>query len=69
MCKHCSDGTYAFWSVEHFYTQNDGSAAVQAYEQFLNSDQEQQILREFGVVPMNMIDQNVVDSHGSGPEL
>ena len=63
------DGTYTFWSVEHFYTQNDGSAAVQAYERFLNSNQEQQVLREFGIVPMNMIDQNVVDSHGSGPEL
>ena len=63
------DGTYTFWSVEHFYTQNDGSAPVQAYERFLNSNQEQQVLREFGIVPMNMIDQNVVDSHGSGPEL
>ena len=63
------EGTYSFWSVEHFYTLNDGSAAVQAYEQFLNSNQEQQTLREFGVVPMNMIDQNVIDSHGSGPEL
>ena len=63
------EGTYAFWSVEHLYTQHDGSAIVQAYEQFLNSDQEQQILREFGIVPMNTIDQNVIDSHGSGPEL
>ncbi len=63
------EGTYSFWSVEHIYTQNDGSAAVQAYKQFLNSDQEQQTLREFGIVPMNMIDQNVIDSHGSGPEL
>lgn len=63
------DGTYTFWSVEHFYTQNYGSAAVQAYERLLNSNQEQQVLREFGIVPMNMIDQNVVDSHGSGPEL
>ena len=63
------DGTYTFWGVEHIYTQNDRSAAVQAYERFLNSNQEQQVLREFGLVPMNMIDQNVVDSHGSGPEL
>jgi len=63
------EGTYSFWSFEHFYTRDDGSAAVQAYEQFLNSDHEQQVLREFGVVPMNMIDQNVVSSHGSGPEL
>jgi len=63
------EGTYPFWSVEHFYTQNDGSAAVQGYEQLLNSDQEQQTLREFGVVPMKMLDQNVIDSHGSGPEV
>ena len=63
------DGTYTFWSVEHLYTQNDVSAGVQAYERFLNSNQEQQVLREFGIVSMNMIDQNVVDSHGSGPEL
>ncbi|MGZ3644877.1 MAG: protein kinase domain-containing protein [Ktedonobacteraceae bacterium] len=63
------DGTYTFWSVEHFYTQNNGSAAVQAYERLLNSAQEQQVLIEFGIVPMNMIDQKVVDSHGSGPEI
>jgi ABC-type phosphate transport system substrate-binding protein len=63
------EGMYAFWSVEHLYTQGDGSAAFQAYEQFLNSDQEQQVLLGFDVVPMNMIDQNVIDSHGSGPEV
>ncbi|HMC99410.1 MAG TPA: hypothetical protein VKH37_04625, partial [Ferruginibacter sp.] len=62
-------GTYMFWSVEHLYTQNDGSAAFQAYEQFLNSDQEQRVLFEYGIVPMNMIHQNVLDSHGSEPEL
>ena len=63
------DGTYTFWSVEHFYTQGDGSVAAQAYERFLNGNQEQQVLSEFDIVPMNMIDQNVVDSHGSGPEI
>ena len=62
-------GTYMFWSVEHLYTLNDGSAAFQAYEQFLNSDQEQRVLFEYGIVPMNMIHQNVLDSHGSEPEL
>jgi hypothetical protein len=30
---------------------------------------DQQVLTEFGVVPMNMIDQNVIDYHGSGPEM
>jgi ABC-type phosphate transport system substrate-binding protein len=62
-------GTYMFWSVEHLYTLNDGSAAFQAYEQFLNNDQEQHVLFEFGLVPMNMIHQSVLDSHGSEPEL
>ena len=63
------DDTYTFWSVEHLYTQNVGSVAAQAYERFLTSNQEQQILSEFGIVPMNLIDQSVVDSHGSGPEI
>jgi serine/threonine protein kinase len=61
------DGTYAFWSVEHFYTQEDGSASVQAYKQFLNSDQEQQVLLEFGIVPVSMLNQAVITSHGPGP--
>jgi phosphate transport system substrate-binding protein len=63
------EGTYAFWSVEHLYTQGNGSAAFQAYEQFLNSDQEQHVLVEFGVVPVNMINQSLLDSHGSKPGL
>jgi serine/threonine protein kinase len=61
------DGTYAFWSVEHFYTQEDESAAVQAYEQFLNSDQEQQVLIELGIVPVSMLNQDVITSHLPGP--
>ena len=63
------EGTYVFWSVEHLYTQSDGSTAFQAYEQFLNSDQEQRVLVEFGIVPMNMIDQNILDSHSPEPEV
>ncbi|HEY6286556.1 MAG TPA: hypothetical protein VIX20_12890, partial [Ktedonobacteraceae bacterium] len=63
------EGTYAFWSVEHLYTQSDGSVAFQAYEQFLYSDLEQHVLVEFGVVPLNMINQNILDAHGSEPVL
>ncbi len=62
------DGTCTFWGVEHVYTQGDGTVSVQAYAQFLKSEQEQSVLLEFSVVPMNMIDQNVVNNHGSGPE-
>jgi len=61
------DGTYAFWSVEHFYTQEDESAAVQAYEQFLNSYQEQQVLIELGIVPVSMLNKDVITSHLPGP--
>jgi serine/threonine protein kinase len=61
------DGTYTFWSVEHFYTQNT-SIAVQAYEGFLSSSQEEQVLSNFDIVPMNLIDQNVIIPHGSSPE-
>jgi serine/threonine protein kinase len=63
------DGTYAFWSVEHLYTQDDESAAFQAYEQFLNSDQEQHVFSEYGIVPVNLIQQSLLDSHLSGPKV
>jgi phosphate transport system substrate-binding protein len=62
-------GTYAFWSIEHFYTQGDGSAAFQAYMQFFSSDLEMQALSEFGIVPMNMLNQNILVSHLPGPEV
>jgi phosphate transport system substrate-binding protein len=62
-------GTYAFWSIEHFYTQDDGSAAFQAYMQFFSSDLEMRALSEFGIVPMNMLNQNILVSHLPGPEV
>ncbi len=34
-------GTYSFWSVEHLYTEGDGTAQAQAYIQFFSSPQEQ----------------------------
>ncbi len=63
------ESTYVFWSVEHLYTQSGGSETFQAYEQFLNTDQEQHVLAEFGVVPVNMLNQSLLDSHLSEPEL
>jgi phosphate transport system substrate-binding protein len=62
-------GTYAFWSIEHLYTQGDDSAAFQAYLQFFSNDHEEEMLHEFGVVPMNALNQNVLNSHLPGPEL
>ncbi len=63
------EGTYMFWSVEHLYTQSDGTAQFQAYMQFISSELEQQVFSEFGVVPVNMLNQSLLDSHLPGPEL
>jgi serine/threonine protein kinase len=62
-------GTYAFWSNEHFYTQGDGSAAFLAYLQFFSSDQEANMMSEFGFVPVSMLNQSILSSHLPGPEL
>ncbi|HEX9132032.1 MAG TPA: serine/threonine-protein kinase [Ktedonobacteraceae bacterium] len=62
-------GTYAFWSIEHLYTQSDDSAAFQAYMQFITSSQEANAMAESGVVPMIMLNQSVLSSHLPGPEL
>jgi phosphate transport system substrate-binding protein len=60
---------YTFWSIEHLYTQGDDSAVFQAYMQFFSSDHEEDVMHEFGVVPMNMLNQTVLSSHLPGPEL
>jgi len=62
-------GTYTFWSIEHLYTQGDDSAAFQAYMQFFSSVREVGVMHEFGVVPLNMLNQSVVSSHFPGPEV
>ena len=62
-------GTYSFWSIVHLYTQGDDSAAFQAYMQFLASSQEANAMAEFGVVPMNMLNQGILSSHLPGPEI
>jgi serine/threonine protein kinase len=63
------NGTYTFWSIEHLYTQNEESAPCQEYLLFLSSDKEQHVLSEFGIVPMNMLNQSTLESHFPGPEL
>ncbi len=62
-------GTYSFWSIVHLYPQGDDSAAFQAYMQFLTSDQEANAMAEFGIVPVNMLNQGVLTSHLPGPEV
>ena len=61
-------GTYSFWSVEHLYTEGDGTAQAQAYMQFFSGSQEQNIMSQFGAVPINALSQDILASHLPGPE-
>ena len=63
-----TQGTYSFWSVEHLYTQGDGTAQAQSYIEFFNSPQEQGILPQFGALPIASLPQNILASHLPGPE-
>lgn len=62
-------GSYAFWSVEHFYTQGDGSAQFQSYLQFFNSGQEMNVMPQFEAVPIDMLSPSVLSSHLPGPQI
>ena len=62
-------GTYAFWSVEHLYTQGDGTPQFQAYLPFLNSTQESTVLTQDGAVPVNSVPPDILASHLPGPEI
>ena len=61
-------GTYSFWSVEHLYTEGGGTAQAQTYMQFFSSPQEQNIMSQFGAVPISAISQAILASHLPGPE-
>ncbi len=62
-------GSYPFWSVEHIYTQGDGSDQALAWMQFLSSQQEANTLLASGVVPLGMLSSGVLLSHLPGPEF
>jgi ABC-type phosphate transport system substrate-binding protein len=62
-------GTYAFWSAEHFYTQSIDTPQLQAYLQFFQSNQGMNVMLQFDAVPINMINENILSSHLPGPEF
>lgn len=62
-------GTYPFWSVEHLYTQGDGSPQFQSYTAFLETGQATSLFLQDGVIPIAMIPQQVLASHLPGPEI
>jgi ABC-type phosphate transport system substrate-binding protein len=62
-------GAYPFWSVEHLYTQGDGTPQFQAYLSFLRSTQENTVFAQDGAVPMSAITPDVLSSHLPGSEI
>ncbi|HZU68907.1 MAG TPA: substrate-binding domain-containing protein [Ktedonobacteraceae bacterium] len=63
------NGSYSFWSVEHCYTSGSGSLQFQEYLQFFESGQEENVLSQFGAIPINLIDPNIVATHLPGPQI
>jgi phosphate transport system substrate-binding protein len=49
------NGSYAFWSVEHLYTQGTGTAQAQSYLQFIGSGQEASVMVQLDTVPVRAI--------------
>jgi len=62
-------GSYTFWSVEHFYTQGDGPAQFQSYLQFFNSGQEMNAMPQFGAAPVDTVNPGILSSHLPGPQI
>ncbi len=62
-------GSYTFWSVEHFYTQGDGTAQFQSYLQFFNSGQEMHVMPQFGAAPVDIMNPSILASHLPGPQI
>lgn len=63
------EGSYPFWSIEHLYTQGNGTAQFQAYLLFLLNKQETAIFAQNGAVPIKMLSQSILATHLSGPEI
>ena len=64
-----TSNSYPFWSVEHIYTQGDGSDQAQAWMEFLSRQQETNALLLSGVAPIAMLSPGVLLSHLPGPQF
>ncbi|MHB8598430.1 MAG: substrate-binding domain-containing protein [Ktedonobacteraceae bacterium] len=62
-------GSYQFWSVEHLYTQGNGSQLFQFYLAFLDSAPELAQMNQFGLVPSSLLPASILASHLPGPEI
>ncbi len=62
-------GTYQFWSVEHLYTQGNGSQQFQEYLTFLDSVPEIAEMNQFGLLPASVLPGSILASHLPGPEI
>lgn len=61
--------SYQFWSVEHLYTQGNGSQLFQFYLAFLDSAPELAQMNQFGLLPSNLLPASILASHLPGPEI
>lgn len=63
------NGSYAFWGVDHLYTEGAATAQAQSYLQFIASGQEASVMIQLDAVPVNAIPQAMLASHLPGPEI
>lgn len=63
------NGSYAFWGVDHLYTQGTGTAQAQSYLQFIASGQEASVIVQLDAVPVSAIAPSILASHLPGPEI
>lgn len=63
-----ASNAYPFWSIEHFYTSGSGTPQMQAFLQFLLSQQENGMLLNRGAIPVAMLSTGTLLSHLPGPE-
>jgi phosphate transport system substrate-binding protein len=64
-----SVGAYPFWTVEHLYTQGNGTSQFQVYLSFLSGMQETGVFSSYGAVPVSQLSQSVLASHLPGSEI
>ncbi len=63
------NGSYAFWGVDHLYTQGTGTAQAQSYLQFVAGGQEADVMVQLDAVPVSAIAPSLLASHLPGPEI
>lgn len=59
------NGTYTVWGYEHMYTKGDGSAAAQAFIQYMMSDEFAAHIEEMGYGVSSKLSQAAIQTHAA----